>query len=81
MKAWFTSVIEILKVLLVIISPVTFGIQCKDPSNTDYCIEVGYNRDKLPPNPPLNITMSLSISVSHCDITDMLKTCDVLQSK
>ena len=39
------------------------SLNCIGPSNTDYCVEVGYNRDKPPPNPPLNISMTLAISV------------------
>ena len=39
------------------------NLNCQDPTNTDYCIEVGYDRDKPPPNPPLNVSMTLAISV------------------
>ena len=39
------------------------NLNCQDPSNEDYCVEIGYNRDKLPPNPPLNVSMTLAISV------------------
>ena len=38
--------------------------QCLDPSNPDFCVKADYNRDRLPPNPPLNVTMNLVISVS-----------------
>jgi len=39
------------------------SLNCKDPSNIEYCVEIDYNRDKLPPNPPLNVSMTLAISV------------------
>ena len=39
--------------------------QCRDPSNPDFCVEADYNRDRLPPNPPLNVTMNLVVSVSN----------------
>ena len=38
--------------------------QCLDPSNPDFCVRADYNRDRLPPNPPLNVTMNLAVSVS-----------------
>ena len=54
------------------LSPVASGIRqllaleikCQDTTNTDYCVEVGYNRNILPPHAPLNVTMNLAISVS-----------------
>ena len=39
------------------------SLNCKDPSNIEYCVEIDYNRDKLPPHPPLNVSMTLAISV------------------
>ena len=45
---------------------INMNLNCQDPSNIEYCIEEGYNRDKLPPNPPLNVTMTLAISVRRC---------------
>lgn len=58
--------------LIFVLTPVASGIRellaleikCQDTTNTDFCVQVGYNRDKLPPNPPLNVTMNLAISVS-----------------
>ena len=44
------------------------NLNCQDPSNEDYCVLIGHNRDKLPPNPPLNISMTLAISVRICEI-------------
>ena len=41
------------------------SLNCKDPSNIEYCVEIDYNRDKLPPHPPLNVSMTLAISVSY----------------
>ena len=45
---------------------INMNLNCQDPSNEDYCVLIGYNRDKLPPNPPLNISMTLAISVRIC---------------
>ena len=45
---------------------INMNLNCQDPSNVDYCIEEGYNRDKAPPNPPLNVSMTLAISVRRC---------------
>ena len=50
--------------LLFALIETVLAIQCQDPSNKDFCVEVGYNRDKLPPNPPLNVSMTLAIAVS-----------------
>ena len=42
----------------------TWAIECQDPDNTDFCVEVGYNKNKQPPNNiPLNITATLDIKV------------------
>ena len=37
---------------------------CKDPSNKDVCITRKYNKEKLPPNSPLNISMTFIVDVS-----------------
>ena len=34
-----------------------------DPKNEDYCIKIGYDSNKLPPDIPLNIDMSLAVIV------------------
>ena len=42
----------------------TWAQQCQDPDNTDFCVEVGYNKNKQPPkNIPLNVTANLDIKV------------------
>ena len=42
----------------------TWAQQCQDPDNTDFCVEVGYNKNKQPPkNIPLNVTANLDVKV------------------
>ena len=39
------------------------ALECQNEDDSEYCVSKGYIRDKMPPSPPLNITMSFSISV------------------
>ena len=41
------------------------ALDCEEEETEDFCILKGYKRSKLPPYPPLNISMSLSISVRY----------------
>lgn len=41
----------------------TMGYMCIDPKNQDFCIKIGYDSNKLPPNIPLNVDMSLAVIV------------------
>ena len=41
------------------------ALDCEEEETEDFCVLKGYKRAKLPPYPPLNISMSLSISVRY----------------
>ena len=59
------STMKILLFLNCIVVLLNFGqtLDCGNPDPSEYCVSKTYTKDKLPPNPPLNISMSLSISV------------------
>ena len=39
------------------------ALKCQNPSNSDYCVREGYNRDQLPPYPPLNVSFLFDVKV------------------
>ena len=39
------------------------ALECQNEDDSEYCVLKGYIRDKMPPKPPLNVTMSFSIAV------------------
>ena len=66
--AFSTSSVSMKKILIiavVLFLKETWAIECQDhPDDTDFCIQVGYNKNKQPPNNiPLNVTANLDIKV------------------
>ena len=66
--AFSTSSVSMKKILIiavVLFLKETWAIECQDhPDSTDFCIQVGYNKNKQPPNNiPLNVTANLDIKV------------------
>ena len=51
---WKSNVIALLFLLL---SKYCSALECLDPENTDFCVAKGYNKNKQPPDPPLNVSM------------------------
>ena len=35
------------------------ALECENGDTSEYCVSPGYFKDKLPPNPPLNVSISL----------------------
>ena len=50
---------------------ITKALECQNQNNLDYCMIKGYNRDQLPPYPPLNVSFNFDVKVRIFNIVPL----------